>query len=179
MILLLSIPKTLLNLFGFRNESFVHQAVTAAVFLLFLLLAGGSIFVIRLYEPPSCGILTRLSCPCSTSKPNAVVREKMSIPQNSIYPLDPIIPTPPSGIVLPLEIVHPGKEGASKLLRRAGVNNVRGINVTRRRQAMEGEQRRWGGWSMGSEGATASEFLMVRYPLASRSVTLSYPLTNP
>jgi hypothetical protein len=43
---------------------------------------------------------------------NAGVREKTSIPQNSIYPLDPIIPTPPSGIVLPLEIVHPGKEGA-------------------------------------------------------------------
>jgi hypothetical protein len=45
----------------------------------------------------------------------------MSIPQYSIYPLDSIILTPPSGIVLPLESLHPGKDGASKMQRRAGV----------------------------------------------------------
>ena len=53
------------------------------------------------------------------------VSEKTSIPQYSIYPLDSIIPTQPSGIVLPLESLHPGEDGASKMQRRAGVERVR------------------------------------------------------
>ena len=84
------------------------------------------------------------------------MREKTSIPQNSIYPLDSIIAPPFSGIVLLLESVHPDNDVVSRAAW-AGVERCVKNQRHMAAAAVKAKLRRWGGRLMGSGGCVRSK----------------------
>jgi hypothetical protein len=104
----------------------------------------------------------------------AGVREKTSIPQNSIHPLDSIIAPPFSGIFLILESVHPDND---VVVSRAAAGGRRRrwcqIDVSRwlwrgRRAALRG------GWLMGSRGSDCAKGVVSgRWVAAGEGVEVS------